>query len=168
MLRKTKQRGLHCPETVRLQFAIGVGKDQNRPNRRLNSQISRPRDSSVGLTQDGEREASVPGPDGFRSSLRTAIINNDHFKGRGVLLSAECFEAALERPPIVVHRDDDAEIGHRRRVWLLIVQCSHRALTMPQCTIAPAGRKSDSRPILRGFQEGRGTVSLTTRSALLE
>ena len=47
------------------------------------------------------------------SCLYASVIHNDHFEARGIYLLVQRLQTSFERPPIVVYRDDYAELHER-------------------------------------------------------
>ena len=56
-----------------------------------------------------QRVALAPFANKFRGSFRAAIVYNDNFKIRAIVLSGQGPEALIEWRPIVVDGYDDAE-----------------------------------------------------------
>jgi hypothetical protein len=80
--------GLRCQgrETVWLQPAVRVHKQQSRPFGKLNAVISGSRNSGVSLSNDGQREAPDPLKNDFRGLFVAAVVDNNDFGIRAITL----------------------------------------------------------------------------------
>lgn len=97
-------------QAIAVQDAITVGKKENGAFRQSNAVVASARNAGMWEPNGTEPELRSPRNRARNRSL-TAVVNNDDFEFRRLVLDGKVLETPLERRPIVIGRDNDADAG---------------------------------------------------------